>query len=117
MLRINLSMRRKSQSEGEKILKLLEQAPVTPDEVAQRIGMAWATAQGHLLKLVATGKVVATRKGRVNVYSLRFPTRISPKVPSWAKARDLEDLSKELEAYFPSGISAAETIESERRRS
>jgi len=110
-------MEPKSQSLDEKILELLERAPVTPDEVAQRIGMAWATAQGHLLKLVATGKVVATRKGRVNVYSLRFPTRISPKVPSWAKARDFEDLSKELEIYFPSGISAAAMIDLERRRS
>ena len=110
-------MEPKLQPVDEKILGLLEQGPVTPDEVAQRIGMAWATAQGHLLKLVAAGRVVATRKGRVNVYSPRFPTKISPKLPSWAKVRNLEDLSKELETYFPSGISAAEMINLERRRS
>ena len=34
------------------ILDLLRKDAVTPDEVAQRLGVSWATANGHLLKLV-----------------------------------------------------------------
>ena len=114
---IYLSMEPKVQTAEEKVLGLLEEGPVTPDEVAQRLGTTWATAQGYLLRLVAAGKVVVTRKGRVNVFLLKFPARVTPKVPSWAKARDLEELSEELQTYFPKNISAAEMIELERRRS
>lgn len=110
-------MESKIQTPQEKILELLEQGPVTPDEVAQRLGTAWATAQGHLLRLVAAGKVMAVRKGRVNIYLLKFPSSVGPKTPPWAKARNLKDLSEELEHYFPSDVSAAEMIELERRRS
>ena len=110
-------MESKVQTPEERILEILEKGPVTPDEVAQRLGTAWATAQGHLLRLVASGKVVAVRKGRVNIYLLKFPSTVSPKTPPWAKARNLKDLSEELEAYFPTDVSASEMIELERRRS
>lgn len=110
-------MEPKIQAPEEKILEILEEEPATPDEVAQKLGTAWATAQGHLLKLVAAGKVVAIRKGRVNIYLLKFPSNVGPKTPPWAKVRDLKDLSKELEPYFPADISSAEMIEQERRRS
>jgi len=39
------------------------------------------------------------------------------KTPMSAKIRPLEELAKELERYFPRGVSAAEMIERERRKS
>lgn len=101
----------------EEILRILERGPVTPDEVAKEVGVAWATAQGRLLRLVAEGKLISVRKGKVNIYLLKFPPRVTPRTPSWAKARDLEELSRELEPYFPSDVSASEMVERERRRS
>jgi len=109
-------MHSKIQSPDEQILRILEAGPATPDEVARRLGTAWATAQSHLLKLVVTGRVVVIRKGRVNIYQLNSASRPVPKIPRWAKARPLEELAKELEGYFPN-ISADEMIELERRRS
>jgi DNA-binding transcriptional ArsR family regulator len=108
-------MQPKMQPVDERIIHILEAGPATPDEVARGLSMAWATAQGHLLKLVGAGKVSAIRKGRVNVYILNSP-RPSPKMPKWAKSRPLEELARELAGYFPQ-ISAAEMIELERRQS
>ncbi len=99
----------------DRILGLLEHGPATPDEVASQLGIAWATAQGHLLRLVGTGTVLASRKGRINVYFLKAPRRIRLDVPSWARVRSLEQLSEELRAYFPPNVSAAEMIRKERR--
>jgi hypothetical protein len=109
-------MEPKSATREEAVIRILENGPATPDEVAQKIGIAWATAQGILMKLASGGTVVAVRKGKVNVYFLKFPTGISPRVPRWAKAKNLKELSEELEPYFPSKISAAEMIEKERRK-
>jgi len=110
-------MEPKTQSPDERILKFLGEGPATPDEVARKFGTAWATAQGHLLKLVGTGKVTTIRKGRVNIYTLRSTAGPTPKTPIWAKSRPLKVLAKELEGYFPRGVSAAEMIETERRKS
>ena len=108
-------MEPRAATKEEAVLRILEKGPVTPDEVAQKIGVAWATAQGILMKLASDGTVVAVRKGKVNVYLLRFSAGISPRIPRWAKAKNLEELSKELEPYFPRKIAAAEMIEKERR--
>ena len=108
-------MESRSASRDEAVIRILEKGPATPDEVAQKIGVAWATAQGILMKLVSVGTVVVVRKGKVNVYLLKFPTGIAPRIPPWAKAKNLQELSKELEPYFPSKISAAEMVEKERR--
>ena len=43
------------------ILELLASGAVTPDEVAKRLNVSWATANGHLLKLVGEGKAVALK--------------------------------------------------------
>jgi DNA-binding transcriptional ArsR family regulator len=80
----------------DRILGLLEEGPATPDEIASELRIAWATAQGHLLKLAGTGKVSASRKGRVNIYFLAAPRRVKPEVPAWARVRSLEELSEEL---------------------
>ena len=100
----------------EEVLKLLEKGPATPDEVAQEIGTAWATAQGILLKLAAEGTVTALRKGKVNVYLLKYPSAVGPRVPSWVKPRRIEDLARELEPYFEKGRTASEMVRKERRR-
>jgi predicted ArsR family transcriptional regulator len=98
------------------LLELLERGPVTPDEVAAELGVAWATAQGHLLRLQAAGKAFASRKGRVNVYFLRAAGPIRFQAPAWAKVRSLEALADELQAHFPASVSAAAIIAKERRR-
>ncbi len=110
-------MEPKTQSLEERILGILEEGPATPDEIAKELRTAWATAQGYLLRLAGTGKVVAIRKGRVNIYMLKSSSTSVPKIPSWARDRPLEELAKELEGYFTPGVSAAEMIERERRQS
>lgn len=98
------------------ILELLESDAVTPDEVAKRLNVSWATANGHLLKLVGEGKVVLIRKGRVNVYQAKGPSKRIFQVPNWTRPRPLEELSQELAQYFPRNMTAAEMIERERRK-
>ncbi|MGA2665337.1 MAG: hypothetical protein ABSF83_10370 [Nitrososphaerales archaeon] len=110
-------MEPRSTAREESVVRILEEGPATPDEVAQKIGVAWATAQGILMKLVSDGTAVTIRKGKVNVYLLKFQTGLSPRVPRWAKAKDLEVLSRELERYFSSETSAAEMVEKERMKS
>jgi hypothetical protein len=110
-------MEPKAQLPDDEILEILEQGPATPDEIATKLGTAWATAQGRLLRLVGTGKVTMIRKGRVNIYIRSFTAGPSPKIPIWAKSVALEDLAKELESCFPAKVSAAEMIEAERRES
>ena len=98
------------------ILELLQNDAVTPDEVAKRLSISWATANGHLLKLVGEGKVLLVRKGRVNVYQTKGASRRIFQVPKWVRPRSLEDLSDELVQYFPRNMTAAEMIEKERRK-
>ncbi len=99
-----------------KILGFLEEGPATPDEIASELGIAWATAQGHLLKLAGIGKVSASRKGRVNIYFLAAPRRVKPEVPAWTRVRSLEELSEELRPYFTGKQSAADMARKERRK-
>jgi len=98
------------------ILELVQREAVTPDEVAKRLSISWATANGHLLKLVGEGKVLLIRKGRVNVYRARSTFTLGFQVPKWIRRRSLEELSEELAHYFPRNITAAEMIERERRK-
>lgn len=98
------------------ILELLRKDAVTPDEVAERLGVSWATANGHLLKLVGEGKAILVRKGRVNVYQAKGPSTQTFRVPNWIKPLPLEALSDELAQYFPRSVTAAEMIEKERRK-
>jgi DNA-binding transcriptional ArsR family regulator len=98
------------------ILELVQREAVTPDEVAKRLSISWATANGHLLKLVGEGRVLLIRKGRVNVYRARGASSLGFKVPKWVKRRSLEHLSEELADYFPRNVTAAEMIEKERRK-
>jgi predicted transcriptional regulator len=100
----------------QNILKLLEAEPVTPDEVAKRLNISWATANGHLLKLVGEGKVALIRKGRVNIYQTKGTSKHLFQVPRWTRPRPLEELSQELAEYFPRNVTAAEMIERERRK-
>ncbi len=97
----------------DRILGFLEEGPATPDEIASELRIAWATA---LLKLAGTGKVSASRKGRVNIYFLTAPRRVKPEVPAWARVRSLEELSEELRPYFAGKPSAADMARKERRK-
>jgi len=94
---------------------LLRKGPITPDDVSTTLGVSWSTAQTVLLRLTATGAAKVTRKGRVNVYFLGGQLA-EPHTPSWARVRDLEELSIEISQYFPEGESAAKLIRKERRR-
>jgi DNA-binding transcriptional ArsR family regulator len=98
------------------ILELVSREAVTPDEVAKRLRISWATANGHLLKLVGEGKILLIRKGRVNVYRAKSVPSLTFEVPKWVRQRSLEELSEELARYFPSNITAAEMIKKERRK-
>ena len=98
------------------ILELVRKEAVTPDEVAKRLNVSWATANGHLLKLVGEGKVLLIRKGRVNVYHARGSSSLRFQVPKWVRRRSLEELSEELARYFPRDVTAAEMIRRERRK-
>jgi DNA-binding transcriptional ArsR family regulator len=98
------------------ILELVAREAVTPDEVAKRLRISWATANGHLLKLVGEGKVLLIRKGRVNVYRAKSASSLEFQVPKWVRHRSLEELSEELAQYFPRNMTAAEMIEKERRK-
>jgi DNA-binding transcriptional ArsR family regulator len=97
-------------------LELLRKDAVTPDEVAGRLGISWATANGHLLKLVGEGKATLVRKGRVNVYQAKGISTQTFRVPNWIKPLSLEALSDELVQYFPRNVTAAGMIEKERRK-
>ena len=98
------------------ILELVEREAVTPDEVSKRLSISWATANGHLLKLVGEGKVLLIRKGRVNVYRAKAESNLEFQAPKWVRHRSLEELSEELVPYFPRNMTAAEMIERERRK-
>jgi DNA-binding transcriptional ArsR family regulator len=98
------------------ILELVQREAVTPDEVAKRLSISWATANGHLLKLVGEGKVLLIRKGRVNVYRATGTSSRGFQVPTWVRRRSLEELSEELARYFPRNLTAADMIERERRK-
>lgn len=98
------------------ILELVQREAVTPDEVAKRLGISWATANGHLLKLVGEGKVLLIRKGRVNVYRAKATSNLEFQVPRWVRHRSLKELSEELAGYFPRNMTAAEMIERERSK-
>ncbi len=99
-----------------RILQLLHKDAMTPDDVARRLDISWSTANAHLLKLLSEGKAILLRKGRVNIYRAKTQSTHMFKAPAWIKPKPLEQLSDELEEYFPSNMTAAEMIEKERRR-
>ena len=100
----------------DSILELLREGALTPDEISKKLRVSWATANGHLLKLVGESKAVLVRKGRVNVYHGKVSSAGMFRVPSWVKTKSLEELSLELSQYLPKNITSAEMIEKERRK-
>jgi len=99
-----------------RLMDELSKGPLTPDEAARRLKVSWATAQGHLLKMVGEGKIRVTRKGRVNVYYVEGKQKLRFPAPSWVRPRSLEEIAEEVADCFPSGVSAAEIIRQERKR-
>ncbi len=57
----------------QKIMEYLRQEdwPVTTEMVARRLKVSWNTAQVHLYKLMAEGKVKGKRVGRQNQWTLK----------------------------------------------
>jgi DNA-binding transcriptional ArsR family regulator len=100
----------------DQIMEILSEGPKTPDEIAKRLGVSWATANGKLHRLVGSGKADYIRKGRVNVFYLKSPQSIRFNVPPWVKPKSLSELAEELEEYFEEGITAEEAVRRERRR-
>lgn len=100
----------------EEILRLLRGGAVTPDEVAKRLRISWATANGHLLRLVGEGKALLVRKGRVNVYQAKSVATLHFAAARWVRPKPLQQLAEELVDYFPANVTAAEMIEKERRK-
>ena len=58
---------------GQRILEYLRQEdwPVTTEMVARKLKVSWNTAQVHLYKLLAEGKVKGKRVGRQNQWVAR----------------------------------------------
>jgi Mn-dependent DtxR family transcriptional regulator len=108
-------MQHKAEDLENTVASLLRQGPLTPDDVSTKLGVSWGTAQNVLLRLTSKGIATVSRKGRVNVYFIGRQAASGSHVPSWAKARNLEELSSELAKYFPKDESAAEMIRRERR--
>jgi DNA-binding transcriptional ArsR family regulator len=100
----------------DQIMGILSEGPKTPDEVAKRLGVSWATANGKLHRLVGSGKADYIRKGRVNVFYLKSPQSLRFNVPPWIKPKSLSELAEEFEKYFEEEISAAEAVRRERRK-
>jgi predicted ArsR family transcriptional regulator len=61
-----------SQNE-EKILEFLKKQdwPVTTESIAKELKISWQTAQMHLLKLLAEGKVKFKKVGRQNQWMIK----------------------------------------------
>ena len=61
-----------SQNE-EKILEFLKKQdwPVTTEQIAKELKISWQTAQMHLLKLLAEGKVKYKKVGRQNQWMIK----------------------------------------------
>jgi predicted ArsR family transcriptional regulator len=61
-----------SQNE-EKILEFLKKQdwPVTTESIANELMISWQTAQMHLLKLLAEGKVKYKKVGRQNQWIIK----------------------------------------------
>jgi predicted ArsR family transcriptional regulator len=61
-----------SQNE-EKILEFLKKQdwPVTTESIANELKISWQTAQMHLLKLLAEGKVKYKKVGRQNQWMIK----------------------------------------------
>ncbi|MEX2707431.1 MAG: winged helix-turn-helix domain-containing protein [Candidatus Freyrarchaeum guaymaensis] len=100
----------------KRIIEILSEGPKTPDEIAKRLGVSWATADGKLHRLVESGKADYVRKGRLNVFFLKPPRSLRFNVPPWIKPKGLGDLAEELEPYFDRGVTAAEAVRRERRK-
>lgn len=56
----------------QKVLEFLARNdwPVTTENVAEAVGVSWNTAQVHLYKLMAEGKVRGHRVGRQNQWAV-----------------------------------------------
>lgn len=57
----------------QKIMEYLRQEdwPVTTEMVARRLKVSWNTAQVHLYKLLAEGKIRGKRVGRQNQWAMK----------------------------------------------
>ena len=57
----------------QKIMEYLRQEdwPVTTEMVARRLKVSWNTAQVHLYKLLAEGRIKGKRVGRQNQWALK----------------------------------------------
>lgn len=62
-----------SQEIEKKILDLLKKQdwPVTTEDVANSLNIAWQTAQMNLLRLMAEGKTVYKKVGRQNQWKIK----------------------------------------------
>ena len=60
----------------KEILQYLDEQdwPVTTEMVAKELGVSWNTAQMHLLKLLAEGRVKGRRVGRQNQWIISKKT-------------------------------------------
>jgi len=57
--------------------------PVTTEMVAKKLGVSWNTAQTHLYKLMAEGKVKGRKIGRQNQWMLSREVKADDQASKW----------------------------------
>lgn len=100
----------------DKIIKILENEPSTPEEISKKIGISWNTAQNYLLKLSNEKIVRYIKKGRVNIYFLNVQKDIVIDIPNWVKEKPIEQIAEEIQDYFDENLSAQDIVDRERRK-
>jgi len=96
------------------ILQLLQNDAVTPNEAANP-GIALATANRHLFKLLGERKAVFRRKGRLSVYHAKGSPPQFFSIPNWVRPGTLDEFSDELVEYSPKNVTGAGIMEKERQ--
>jgi len=102
-----------------KISDLLYSAsePLTPQEVAEKLGISWTTAQIHLFKLLAQSphRISYARKGRQSLFWIEKKA-IRIRFPRGEQLPDLAELSNQLANEWLDESTAEEIIDRERRK-
>ena len=91
--------------------------PLTPQEVAEKLGISWSTAQIHLFKLLAQNpqRISYARKGRQSLFWIE-KIAIKIRFPKGEHLPDLAKLSNQLANEWLDESTAEQIIDKERRK-
>ncbi len=91
--------------------------PLTPQEVAKKLGISWTTAQIHLFKLLAQNpkRISYARKGRQSIFWIERKA-IRLRFPRGEQLPDLAELSNQLANKWLDESTSEQIIDRERRK-